>query len=120
MVNTNDFRERLYRKAAQEQEQFVDNLKLQPPDKIIEAAYEKVMRDDILMLLEPDNDFLDDKQVKALLKLDYPLSACYDEWLNNDCSYMDMLRDTVTDFAEGLAEKTEQQKAQKKKHEPER
>lgn len=120
MVNTNDFRELLYRKAAQEQEHFIENLKSRPPEKIIEAAYEKVMRDDILILLEPENETLSHEQVKALLKLNYPLSACYDAWLHNDCSYMDMLRDTITDFAEGLAEKAEPQKAQKKKHEPER
>ena len=48
------------------------------------------MRDDILMLFE--DDFLDDKQMKELLKLNQPLAACYNEWLENDCSYMDMLR----------------------------
>ena len=43
-----------------------------------------------------------------------------DEWLKNDCSYMDMLRDTVDDFSKDLVKEAEQQKAQKKKHEPER
>ncbi len=110
----------LLNKAKKEQSTFIENLKHQPPDKIIEAAYEKVMRDDILIFLEPENETLSHEQAKALLKLDYPLSACYNEWLDNDCSYMDMLRDTITDFAEELVEKAEQQTMQKKKHEPER
>lgn len=121
MVKTNDFRELLHRKAAQEQKHFVENLKSRPPEKIIEAAYEKVMRDDILILLEPENETLSHEQTKALLKLDYPLSACYDAWLQNDCSYMDMLRDTVEDYANGLAKEDMQQKSKNKKHsEPER
>lgn len=121
MANTNDFRELLYRKAAQEQEQFIENLKSQPQEKIIEAAYEKVMRDDILILLEPENETLSQEQAKALLKLNHPLSACYDAWLQNDCSYMDMLRDTVEDYANDLVKEAAQQKSKNKKHsEPER
>ena len=57
--------------------------------------------------------------MKALLKLEYPLSACYDEWLKNDYTYMDMLRDTVDDFSENLARNQEQAK-KKKRSEPER
>ena len=34
-------------------------------------------------------------QAKALYKLDKPLNALYQEWLHNDMSYMDMLRDTI-------------------------
>ena len=115
MVNTNDFRELLYRKAAQEQEHFIENLKSQPPEKIIEAAYKKVMRDDILILLEPENETLSHEQAKALLKLDYPLSACYNEWLDNDCSYMDMLRDTITDFGRRAGRKSRTAKGAKEK-----
>lgn len=114
MVNTNDFRVLLYRKTAREQKHFIENLKSQPPEKIMEAAYEKIIRDDILMLLESDNDFLDDKQVKALLKLDYPLSACYNEWLDSDYSYMDMLRDTIDDFSKDLVKEAEQEKYKRK------
>lgn len=119
MVNTNNFRELLYRKAAQEQKHFVESLKSQPPEKIIEAAYEKVIRDDLLLTFEYSD--LSDKQLSALLKLEYPLSACYDAWLHNDCSYMDMLRDTVEDYANDLVKEESQQKSKgKKQSEPER
>ena len=114
MANTNNFRKLLYRKAVQEQKHFVENLKSQPPEKIIEAAYEKVIRDDILILLEPENKILSHEQTKALLKLNYPLSACYDAWLHNDCSYMDMLRDTVEDYANDLVKEESQQKSKGK------
>ena len=102
---------------SNEKKDFFENLKHLPPEKIIQSAYEKVMRDDILMLFE--SDFLDAKQVKELLRLEYPLSACYNEWLKNDCSYMDMLRDTVDDFSKELVKESEQAK-KKKRNQPER
>ena len=117
MEQRNELKDLLYEKMSKEQDNFIEKLKHSSPEEIISAAYEKVMRDDILMLF--DDDFLDTKQTKALLKLEYPLSACYDEWLKNDYTYMDMLRDTVDDFSENLARNQEQAK-KKKRSEPER
>ncbi len=53
------------------------------------------------------------------MRLEYPLSACYNEWLKNDCSYMDMLQDTVDDFSKELVKENEQAK-KKKRNQPER
>lgn len=117
MEKKDTIKDLLYEKMSNEQKDFVENLKHLPLEKIIQSAYEKVMRDDILMLFE--DDFLDDKQIKALLRLEKPLSACYDEWLKNDCSYMDMLRDTVDDFSKDLVKEHEKAK-NKKRSEPER
>ena len=109
----------LLNKAEKEQSIFIESLKSQPPEKIIEAAYEKVIRDDLLLTFEYSD--LSDKQLSALLKLEHPLSACYDAWLHNDCSYMDMLRDTVEDYANDLVKEESQQKSKgKKQSEPER
>ena len=117
MEQRNELKDLLYEKMSKEQDNFIEKLKHSSPEEIISAAYEKVMRDDILMLFE--DDFLDDKQIKALLRLERPLSACYDEWLKNDCSYMDMLRDTVDDFSKDLVKEHEKTK-KKKRSEPER
>ena len=84
MQNEQELRDLLYEKMCNEQENFIEKLKHSTPEEIISASYEKVMRDDILMLFE--GDFLDAKQIKELLRLEYPLSACYNEWLKNDCS----------------------------------
>lgn len=117
MEQRNELKDLLYEKMSKEQDNFIEKLKHSSPEEIISSAYEKVMRDDILMLF--DDDFLDTKQTKALLKLEYPLSACYDEWLKNDYTYMDMLRDTVDDFSRELVKENEQAK-KKKRHQPER
>ena len=117
MEQKDTIKDLLYEKMSNEQNDFVENLKHLPPEKIIQSAYEKVMRDDILMLFE--SDFLDAKQVKELLRLEYPLSACYNEWLKNDYSYMDMLQDTVDNFSKELVKENEQAK-KKKRNQPER
>ena len=117
MQNEQDMRDLLYEKMSNEQENFIEKLKHSSPEEIISSAYEKVMRDDILMLFE--DNFLDAKQIKELLRLEHPLSACYNEWLKNDCSYMDMLRDTVDDFSRELVKESKQAK-KKKRNQPER
>lgn len=117
MQREQELRDLLYEKMCNEQENFIEKLKHSTPEEIISASYEKVMRDDILMLFE--SDFLDVKQIKELLRLEYPLSACYNEWLKNDCSYMDMLQNTVDDFSRELVKENEQAK-KKKRNQPER
>ena len=118
-MSQNNLRELLYEKASKEQDAFVEHLKTLPPEQIIDRSYEKVIRDDILMSFE--DDYLSDKQVAELIKLDYPLSACYDEWQKTDVTYMDRLRDVVDDVANDLIKQNEAEKQNnKKRHEPER
>ena len=103
-MSKENLRQTLWEKAAKEQSDYIEHLKTLPPEQIIDRAYEKVMRDDILMTFENDymSEYLSEKQVKELLKLDCPLAACYAEWLDTDVSHMDMLRDTIDDFAKNL------------------
>lgn len=88
-----DYNELLYKKLHQEHEAFIADLKTKTPEQIIEASYEKVIKDDLLSIFEY-TDF-SQTEAKALYKLDKPLDALYQEWLHNDMSYMDMPRDTV-------------------------
>lgn len=87
----------LYTKMAQEQETFVAELEASTPKNVLDHAYRKVIQDDILMSME--NIELSTPQIKALLALEKPLASLYDDWLDNDCSHMDMLRDTIEDSA---------------------
>ena len=116
-MSKESLRELLYQKASKEQEVYVEHIKRLPPELIIEKAYEKVMLDDILMTFE--DDYLSDKQIAELIKLDYPLLACYNEWMDTDYSHMEMLRDTIDDYTKRLVEENEKQK-DKKRREPER
>lgn len=109
----------LWEKAQEEQSEYVEELKRLPPEQIVDKAYEKTMRDDILITFEDNR--LSDKQVEALMRLDYPIAACYEEWQKNDVTYMDRLFEVVDDYADDLVKESEAEKQkQKKKHEPER
>ena len=103
-------------KAAAEQKMYISKLKLKPPEQIVECAYEKVMRDDILLVFEYED--LPKKQVKELLKLKEPITVCYERWLHNDYSHMDMLKDSISELANDMIRHRAEQKKVKK--EPER
>lgn len=118
MSNTAYLKNLLLDKARKEQDSYIEQMKAKPPDKIIQKAYEITMRDDILVTLEYAN--LSDKQLAALLKTDYPVSACFNEWQDRDCSYMEDLSDTVNQYAEKLVKEAEEQNINKKRQEPER
>ena len=90
----------LYNKMSKEQDDFIQLLKQSAPEKIIELAYELVMREDILLSIEGKD--IPVSKAKQLLKLEKPLDLIYQEWLGNDYSHMEMIEDTINDFADKL------------------
>ena len=90
-----DFNALLYSKVQKEYDAFVDELAKLPPEEIIKHSYEKVFKEDITMCFEELE--LEPNEAKALLKKKNPLDFVYQEWLKNDCSYMDVIRDTIDD-----------------------
>ena len=76
----------LYKQMFTEQEQFRDWLLAQPPEEILNHAYEYVMREDILLSLE-HND-LTDAQAAALLASPAPLADVYKELDYVESSHM--------------------------------
>jgi hypothetical protein len=91
-------REELYSKLSAEYEAFIENLKSLPPQEIIEAAYEKVFKEEILSCLEYGVN-LSNREISALLTLDNPLDGLYRNWLHTDVSYTDDLTDSIHGFA---------------------
>jgi hypothetical protein len=87
----------LYKKMSEEQENFIRELKQSTPEIIIESAYEIVIREDILLSVEENE--IPVSKAKQLLKLEKPLDSIYQECLRNDYSHMDMIEDTINDFA---------------------
>lgn len=90
-------KEQLYEKLSAEYDIFIDGLKGAAPDKIIESAYEKVFKEDILSCFEYGDSF-NEQQLAALLALDNPLDALYRNWLHTDASHMDDLSDSIHGF----------------------
>ena len=50
-MNTNDLNTALYEKMAAEQDKFREWLKIQPPEEVLNHAYEYTIREDIVMAM---------------------------------------------------------------------
>ena len=77
----------LYKQMFAEQEQFRDWLLTQPPQEILNHAYEYVMREDILLSLEYND--LTDAQAAALLSSPAPLADVYKTFDKMESSHME-------------------------------
>ena len=98
-MNNND---RVYEVLSAEYNSFIEHLKTLPPEKIIEHSYEKVFKEEIVLLVECDSIEFSPKQAKALLAEKQPLDHLYTEWMHDDSSYCDMLRDCVCETLKDL------------------
>ncbi len=92
----------LQERADGEQRDYVELLKKMPAEEIIERAYEKSVRDDILISLK--SDVLTEAQTKALLMLPCPIASCYQAWLDCEADHMAEIHNCVESFADGVAE----------------
>lgn len=101
-MNLEELNTALYEKMFAEQERFADWLKSQPPQEILDHAYEYAIREDFLCVLE--NHDLPPQEVRAMLKLDAPLAELFKEWDNQETTYMDRIWDVFSDKAGQLKE----------------
>ena len=90
----------LYEKMYAEQQEFVESLKNSTPEIIIQNAYELVIREDILLSLE-END-LDVKQCKALLREKHPLNKLFLAWEKHEGDHMNEIRNCIENKANEL------------------
>ena len=86
--------DQLYFKMKKELDAFKADLMTKPPKDILDAAYELTIKEDLLCIFETEDRFTD-KECRALLKCKAPLDYLYQEWMDTDVTYMDVLRDSV-------------------------
>ena len=92
-----NYNELLLKRVRQENKEFIEELEKLPAHEALSRAYEKVIKEDLVCTIGEGT--LTQTEVRALLRLKYPLDALYSEWLHNDLSYNDMLRDTIKERA---------------------
>lgn len=95
-----DFQADLLReRLAAEHEAFIEEERQKAPDEIIEDAWKIACMADLVMALEGED--LDPQDIDALLTIEYPLHAIYDEFLSKDVeSHMYALTDTAIEVAQ--------------------
>ena len=94
---------KLYDKLADEQKTFKEWMLTQPPDEILNHAYEFTIRQDIVYAME----YLDisDEQAKALLTSPDALSEIYEDFIDLEDNHMDYIRDCIESRADKNIEK---------------
>ena len=105
-MNTNDLNTALYEKMAAEQEKYRDWLKSQPPEEVLNHAYEYTIREDIVMAMEELE--LTDAQAKALLESPSPLADVYRYFEKLETGYMDVIRDSIENRADDVCRAKEE------------
>lgn len=92
-MTTEELNTQLYEKMFAEQEKYRQWLLTQPPDEILNHAYEYTIRNDILLSLEYND--LNRKQAQALLKSPCPLDDVFKTWEKQETSHMRDIFNTI-------------------------
>ena len=89
---------KLYNKMQQEQNEYRAWLLAQPPEEILNHAYEYSSREDILIALE--NASLRPAQLRALLESQAPLADIYKDYRDCDTNTLDVMALCIADRAD--------------------
>lgn len=92
--------QKVQEKLVNEYNKFVNGLKREKPEVIIERAYEKVCKQEMVYCFEKKN--LSASECKAILKSPNILDECYDEWLKSDGNFNEMLEYSIDDAVEHI------------------
>jgi len=107
-----ELKQKLIDKVEQEYEQFENDLKKCDKDTIIDKAYEKVCKEEMMYKIQ-DKNFETD-ELKALLNCKNVLNECYDEWLDSDGGFNQILEDSIDDRVGTITEDFIEKNAKKK------
>lgn len=88
--------QKIFECADREYSAFIEEMKKHDPDYLVDHAYEIFIMSNLHMIFEEDELSL--PALQEIDKLERPLASIYDEWLKNDCGYMEQLRKTVVSF----------------------
>ena len=102
MPENEKLNQQLYEKMSADQDKYRDWLTSQPPEEILNHAYEYSVREDILMAVE-DMSLPADK-VQALLSSNAPLDEIYNDFSQIEGDHMDIIRGCIETRANDLIE----------------
>lgn len=101
--------QQLIDKMNEEQDKYRDWLTAQPPEEILNHAYEYTVREDILMAMESLD--LKDNQIQVLLMSESPLADIYKDFLKIEGDHMEIVSSCIETRANDLIEMNYRDKA---------
>jgi len=113
-MNEMEIRQNLYNKLEKEFKDFIEEMKTNEPEVIVNSAYPIVMKEELLSMFYPESERFDIEELKALNKIDSPLEELYQGWMDTDEGIHSVLEDSVSNT---LEEVLKEQKEKKKDRE---
>ena len=113
-MNEMEIRKKLYEKLEKEFRDFIEDMKTNEAEVIVNSAYPIVMKEELLSMFYPESERFDIEEIKALNKIDSPLEELYQGWMDTDEGIHSVLEDSVSNT---LEEVLKEQKEKKKDRE---
>lgn len=109
-----ELKQRVQEKLTNEYNDFISELKKERPEVIIERAYEKVCKEEMIYVFEKKD--LSSNEYKSLLKCPNILNDCYDEWIKSDGNFNEMLEYAVDNSIEHIVNDYKREMKEKNKN----
>ena len=107
-------RQKVYDRMEEEYKNFIDNLKQKTPKEIIDCAYEKTIKEELIGAFYPELKKYDIEQMKALGKCKYPLDELYQGWMDCDAGIFEILYANISNTLDDII-KYQKEQANKNK-----
>ena len=101
-MNEMDIRKKLYEKMQNEYNDFIEEMKNNEPQFIVNNAYQIVIKEELVAMFYPESEQYDIDEIKALNKTKNPLEELYQGWMDSDAGIHSVLEDNVSDTIEEI------------------
>lgn len=88
----------MYDKVEKEFDEYVEGIKKLSLDEVINKSYETAFKKELTFLFLPEMELLSTKDTKLLLKEDKILNQLYNEWLDSDLNYNELIRMCIDEY----------------------
>ena len=109
-MNEMDIRKKLYEKMQNEYNDFIEEMKNNEPQFIVNNAYQIVIKEELVAMFYPESEQYDIDEIKALNKTKNPLEELYQGWMDSDAGIHSVLEDNVSDTIEGIQKEQREKK----------
>ncbi len=109
-MNEMDIRKKLYEKMQNEYNDFIEEMKNNEPQFIVNNAYQIVIKEELVAMFYPESEQYDIDEIKALNKTKNPLEELYQGWMDSDAGIHSVLEDNVSDTIEEIQKEQREKK----------
>ncbi|MBQ2835465.1 MAG: DUF3848 domain-containing protein [Clostridia bacterium] len=109
-MNEMEIRKKLYEKMEKEFRDFIEEMKSNEPEVIVNSAYQIVIKEELVAMFYPESKQYDIDEIKALNKTKNPLEELYQGWMDSDAGIQSVLEDNISDTIEEIQKEQREKK----------